>query len=240
MRSINTTGINGLDEMLHGGVPDASITSIVGPTGSGKTIMSLQFLHANLLQGKKCLYISAAHTLEELVTNSLKFGWDFAPYIENQMLIVKTFEPVSIICLGTEVTLTSKYLDELPEYLHSHTADVVILDSITEFLMLCKNDIERRARILNMFQLIKGKGSNALITAESDTNTNKSTFGTIEFVADGIISLQRVQSKNLAELIHIIRIIKMRWMKHSREIRQYDITDTGIEVYSKYHVMLQM
>jgi circadian clock protein KaiC len=238
MESINTTGINGLDEMLHGGMPNTSITSIVGPAGSGKTIMSLQFLYANLLQGKKCIYISVAHTLEELVTNSLKFGWDFSPYIENQMLEIKTFEPVSVICLGSEVALTSKYLEELPEYLHTHTADVVILDSITEFLMLCKNDIERRARTLNIFQIIKGKGSSALITAESDTNTNKSTFGIVEYVADGIISLRRVQSKDLAELIHIIRIIKMRWMKHSREIRQYDITDTGIEVYSKYHVML--
>ena len=55
MTAINT-GISGLDEMIHSGIPDGSIISVIGPAGSGKTIMSLQFLHANLLQGKKCLY----------------------------------------------------------------------------------------------------------------------------------------------------------------------------------------
>ena len=57
------TGIAGLDNMIQSGIPDVLIISVIGSPGSGKTIMSLQFLYANLLQGKKCLYISIAHTL---------------------------------------------------------------------------------------------------------------------------------------------------------------------------------
>ena len=233
-----TTGITGLDKMIYSGIPDGSIISVIGPAGSGKTIMSLQFLYANLLQGRKCLYISVAHTLEELVTNSLKFGWDLSPYIENQTLIVKTFELTSMMYSGSGISPTSKYLDELPGFIYSQTADLVILDSITEFLMLHNSNVEHRSKVLNLFQMIKSKGSNALITAELDVDSDKSTFGIVEFVADGVISLRRVQSKDMSELIHIVQIVKMRWTKHSREIRQYDITDVGIEVYSKYQVML--
>ena len=157
MTAINT-GISGLDEMIHSGIPDGSIISVIGPAGSGKTIMSLQFLHANLSQGKKCIYISVAHTLEELVTNSLKFGWDLSPYIENKTLVVKTFELTSMAFTGSGVSPTSKYLDELPGFIYSQTADVVILDSITEFLMLHSSNAEHRSKVLNLFQIIKSKG----------------------------------------------------------------------------------
>ena len=232
------TGISGLDNMIQSGIPDGLIISVIGPAGSGKTIMSLQFLYANLLEGKKCIYISVAHTLEELVTNSLKFGWDLSPYIENQALVVKTFELTSVAFSGSGISPTSRFLDELPGFIYSQTADLVILDSITEFLMLHNSNVEHRSKVLNLFQIIKSKGSSALITAELDVDSDKSTFGIVEFVADGVISLRRVQSKDLSELIHIIQIVKMRWTKHSREIRQYDITDSGIEVYSKYQVML--
>ena len=233
-----STGIAGLDNMIQSGIPDGLIISVIGPAGSGKTIMSLQFLYANLLQGKKCLYISVAHTLEELVTNSLKFGWDLSPYIENQALVVKTFELKSAEFSSSGISPTSRYLDELPGFIQSQTADLIILDSITEFLMLHNSNVEHRSKVLNLFQIIKSKGANALITAELDADSDKSTFGIVEFVADGVISLRRVQSKDMSELIHIIQIVKMRWTKHSREIRQYDITDVGIEVYDKYQVML--
>jgi KaiC/GvpD/RAD55 family RecA-like ATPase len=75
MFSINS-GIDGLNEMLNGGMPDKSITALVGPAGSGKTILSLQVLYANLLDGRKCIYMSAAHTTEELEYILLPFSHD--------------------------------------------------------------------------------------------------------------------------------------------------------------------
>lgn len=236
--AIINTGICGLDEMLNGGMPENSVTTLTGPSGSGKTIMSLQFLHAQLLQGKTCVYISSAHSMEELLTNSQKFGWDLTPYLSNNQLIVKKFEPVSIKIKDSEVHLTSGYLDELPEFLYSHKSDIVVLDSITEYLMLCRSDIERRGRLYNVFSILKNNKSSVLITTEIDGGSVNSKFKIIEYVADGIITLQRIQSGDFSELIHIIQITKMRWIKHSREIRQYEITDKGIEVYNKYQVMI--
>ena len=88
MFSINS-GIDGLNEMLNGGIPEKSITALVGPAGSGKTIQSLQFPYTNLSEGRKCIYISAAHTMEELVMNTLNYGWDLSPYPENRRLVIE-------------------------------------------------------------------------------------------------------------------------------------------------------
>lgn len=233
-----STGVAGLDEMLNGGLPEKLITAIIGPAGSGKTIFSLQFLNANLLEGKKCVYMSVAHSADELLTNAKSFGWDLEPYLVKNQFEFKQFFPVSMKLVDNKVHLTSGFLEELPDFISSHHAEVVILDSVTEFLMLCRSDIERRTRLLNLFQILKHKRSTALITAEAYNDATNSTFGSVEFVADGVIALRRIQSEDLSELVHIIQISKMRWIKHSREIKQYDITDHGIEVYNKYNVMI--
>ena len=148
-----TTGITGLDEMIYSGIPDGLIISVIGPAGSGKTIMSLQFLYANLLQGKKCLYISVAHTLEEFVTNSLKFGWDLSPYIENQTLIVKTFELTSMMYSGSGISPTSKYLDELPGFIYSQTADGSKNSTIKPLMSI----VNLQSRLLADIQHLLGK-----------------------------------------------------------------------------------
>ncbi len=232
------TGIDGLDEMLEGGINHGSTVAIVGPPGSGKTLVSLQFLHASLLNGKKCLYISSNHTEQELMHNSQRYGWDLQQFINSKQLMLMQVQPVRLTQKGGELHLVSDYLDELPRIVSDIKMEVVVIDSMTDFLMLCKSEIESRSRLLNLLQIISGNGYSALITAESDVNSDSTRYGIVEYMADGLIILRRVQSANLSEIVHVIQIAKMRWSKHLREIRQYDFTDKGIAVYSRYDVML--
>jgi circadian clock protein KaiC len=73
-------GIEGLDDMLSGGINSGNIIGLVGPAGSGKTLMSLQFLYASLKKGNKCLYISSNHSEKELKLHTITYGWDFEPF----------------------------------------------------------------------------------------------------------------------------------------------------------------
>jgi circadian clock protein KaiC len=223
-----SSGIQGIDEMLYGGINLGHIIGIVGPAGSGKTLMSLQFLHSCLKQGKKCMYISANHTREDLMKHSLTYGWDFEPFINNRLLEINFLEPI----------LTSQYLDELPIVVSKTKSDILIIDPVTDFISLCQNEIESRSRLLNLFKIIKEYRATALITAESDVDSCSTRSGIIEYAVDGLFINRRIESADMNEIMHVIQIAKMRWTKHVREIRQYDFTDKGIEVYSKYNVLL--
>jgi circadian clock protein KaiC len=223
-----SSGIQGIDEMLYGGINLGHIIGIVGPAGSGKTLMSLQFLHSCLKQGKKCMYISANHTREDLMKHSLTYGWDFEPFINNRLLEINFLEPI----------LTSQYLDELPIVVSKTKSDIIIIDPVTDFISLCQNEIESRSRLLNLFKIIKEYRATALITAESDVDSCSTRSGIIEYAVDGLFINRRIESADMNEIMHVIQIAKMRWTKHVREIRQYDFTDKGIEVYSKYNVLL--
>ncbi|MCX9083867.1 MAG: hypothetical protein OIN87_03595 [Candidatus Methanoperedens sp.] len=231
-------GIPGLDEMLYGGVNSGNIIGLVGPAGSGKTLMSLQFLYASLKNGKKCLYISSNHNEKELKSKSIVYGWDFEPFLDNKQLVLKYMEPVHTELRGEEFHLTSKYLDELPITVKNMKTDIVIIDPITDFITLCKSEVESRSRLLNLFRLIKDNSSTAMITAESEIDSCSTRSGIVEYAVDGLFILRRVQSSDLNEILHVIQIAKMRWTKHLREIRQYDFTEKGIDVYSKYNVLI--
>ncbi len=232
-----STGIKGLDEMTKGGITRSSVIAIVGPHGSGKTLMSLQFLNACLAAGKSCMYISSLHNDKELVENGAHYGWKFEPFLENKLML-KHIEPVHITQQGVELHLISNYLDELPKVVSETKAEIVIIDTITDFLMLCKSEIERRSRLMGLLDILKKNGSTVLITAEAAVASDMTPSGIVEYITDGVIVLRRVQSQDLSEVVHIIQIVKLRWAEHSREIRQFDFTNTGIEVYSKYNVML--
>jgi KaiC/GvpD/RAD55 family RecA-like ATPase len=147
-------------------------------------------------------------------------------------------KPVQTVLRGDEYHLTSKYLDELPMVVNKMKNDIVIIDPITDFISLCKSEVESRSRLLNLFELIKENCSTAVITAESEIDSCSTKSGMVEYAVDGLFILRRVQSADLNEIHHVIQIAKMRWTKHIREIRQYDFTDHGIEVYSKYNILL--
>jgi circadian clock protein KaiC len=231
-------GIQGLDEMLYGGINSGNIIGLVGTAGSGKTLISLQFLHESLKKGYKCLYISSNHNEKELKSHSITYGWDFEPFIKNKQLTLKCMEPVQMELRGEGFHLTSTYLDELPSVVNKMKNDIVIIDPITDFILLCKNELESRSRLLNLFRIIKENCSIAMITAESEVDSCSTKSGIVEYAVDGLLILRRVQSADLNEILHVIQIAKMRWTEHLREIRQYDFTDHGIEVYSKYNVLL--
>ncbi|MFQ6071614.1 MAG: RAD55 family ATPase [Methanosarcinales archaeon] len=235
------TGICGLNEMLNGGIPEKGIVVVIGPTGSGKTIMSLQFLYSNLQAGRNCFYISSMHDENILKKNSLQYGWDLQSFIDQGLLNLQMIEPFKMEAHVLESHLISDYLDKLPKSIRDHKVDILIIDSISDFMMLCNTEIERRGRLLSMFQEIRSNKSTAFITAESELVESEDTRGgVLKNLADGLIRLQRIQSDDFSEIIHVIQIVKMRWMKHSRSIRQYDITEKGIEVHSTYSVSMML
>ncbi len=230
-----STGVAGLDEMLGGGLLPGHVVVVSGPTGAGKTIFALQFMYPNLRQGKRCLYISASDDEEAVVTNALSFGWNFRPYMESGQLNLRHVEIVEHEA-GSKIT--SDYLDQLPRILQESGADIVALDSITEYDDLCRNDTERRARLLHLRRTIKNMGGTAIFTAESDESQMRSKYGMAEYATDGLILLRHYQPEDFSLFLYIIQVKKMRWIKHSRDMRAYSITDHGIEIQSPLYTIL--
>lgn len=228
-----TTGNPVLDEMLGGGFLPNQVVSIVGPPGGGKTIAMLQFLHANASLGKKCLLISAADDEESLLTFGKGFGWDFRPYLQSGQMRI-----VTVRMMDSGSGLPSNMVEQLSRLVAQSGAEVVGVDSITEFQDMCASDMERKGRTLDLRWQIKAAGATGLLAAEAGGPPGITKYGITEYVADGVILQSRLTSEDGNETIHVIQVLKMRWLQHSKEIRAYRITGNGIEILSPLYTSL--
>ena len=238
-----TTGNPELDDMMGGGILPRQVVVIAGPAGAGKTISALQFAYGNLMQGKKCLLISASDDEDAIVKNSLQFGWDFETFItRGQLSVININLARGEYSLASDMVdgggLISDYLEKLPKILKSSDADVIIVDSITEFNDLCTSELERRARLLDIRRIIRETGATAIWTAESSPDGVGTKYGIAEYVSDGLILLNRFQPEDFSKFLYVIQVVKMRWIGHSKELRVYSISEDGIKLESPLYSTL--
>jgi len=220
------TGMEGLDEMLFGGIPKGSTVVVMGSFGTGKTTFGLQFLNQGLAEGEKGIYISLEEDRESILADAEAHGWDLRTKLNEKKLEIVKLEPND-----AKVTIT-RIKSELPEFIKKFGASRIVVDSVSLLNLLFDNDHDRRTNLFNLSQMVKKTGATLLMTAEvKDDNPFASRDGLVEYVADGVVSLRYLEMQSRNELMLSIRIIKMRRTEHSRKITPYSITSKGLEVH---------
>jgi len=224
------TGIDGLDEMLGGGIPRGHIITVMGSFGTGKTTFGMQFLMQGLINGEKGIFISLEEDVESITANAASFGWDLRPHLKEKKLSVIKLEPADAKATVTRVK------SELPDFIKKFNATRVVVDSISLLNMMFADDNERRARLFGLCQQLKTTGATCVFTAEvKDDNPRSSRDGLVEYVSDGVIGLRFNEREN-GEVQLVIQVMKMRRLQHPRSIKPYSITDQGLEVHGDMEV----
>ena len=224
------TGVEGLDELLGGGIPNGHVVTVLGGFGTGKTTLGLQFMKEGLENGEKCIFITLEETDESILENASSFGWDLGKYKDQNLSLVK-LEPADM-----KSTLT-KVRSELPSYIKKFGAQRVVMDSVSLLSMMFPDESERRVHLFDLCQVMKSSGATSILTAESkDENPRSSKDGLVEYVSDGVISLQFHQPKGSSDVQLIIQVVKMRRRAHSRRMKPYSITGEGMVVHTEAEV----
>jgi circadian clock protein KaiC len=215
-----TTGIKGLDILLKGGLPKGSTTLVSGTPGSGKTILSMQFLVKGYLQAKeKGFYISLEEDVDRMEKYMSKaFGWP----------IKELRKKGNLIMLRSDVYDFEKFKDLLETTVEKNGIERVVIDPITVISLFFERPLEIRRSLLELDRLLKRLNCTSLLTCEIPEGTNAiSSFGIEEFTSDGIIVLTY---KIGAPRGIVIR--KMRLVDHDKEIHPFEIREgKGIIVY---------
>jgi len=221
----HVTGVNGLNHMLHGGIPAHHLVAVIGVFGTGKSTLAMQFTNQSLLENKTCVYINLDVGEDQFLETAEMFGWDFKKYIEHEKLILVTLSSADIS------TSIMKIESTIPQFLESNEVDCIVFDSITLLEMFHTSESDRRNMMFNLCEMFKYSGATTLLTSEAAVDDPYSSkFGILEYLVDGVVALRYVRPPGTYDVSLEMEVVRMRRTNHHRGSRPYKITGKGIEV----------
>ena len=225
-------GIEGLDSMILGGVPERSLMVAIGDAGTGKTTFGLQFLEEGLANGENAVFITLEESRERVFNTAAEKGWDFEGYADDGQLAVLDLDPLEM------ANTLQSIRGELPDLIREFDASRLVLDSVSLLEMMYDDRATRRNEIFDFAKSLKRAGVTTMLTSEaSEDNPYVSRYGIIEYLTDAVFILRYIRSTDdFRETRLAVEIQKIRDANHSREIKPYEITDSGISVYGQANI----
>ncbi|NPE26918.1 hypothetical protein HNV12_02860 [Methanococcoides sp. SA1] len=222
-----SSGILNLDKIACGGFGKNSTNLVVGGSGSGKSILAIQFLMEGVEKGESALYVSFEEEKEEFYTNMLGFGWDLEKFEKAGKFFFLSYTPEKIR------TMLEEGGGDIETLVLSKKIQRIAMDSITTFVMLFDNEVEMREKTLALLSLLKSWTCTSLLVYERDPLIDaRQASRILEFEADSLIFLYFTRIKRERE--RFLEIYKMRGVDHSTDIFSYDICGKkGIVVSAK-------
>lgn len=240
------TGIKGLDDVLNGGLPRGRTILVVGSPGSGKTTFAMQFLVGGVKAGETGLYVSLDEKPERVKADMSSFGWNLdslehdgkLTFIDASQLkrpgprvsqgSIDTENPVSLMI--PELTLGSM-VRTIRRVAAEEGTQRIVVDPITSLMLRYPEEAKRRRALLLFFDALESTGCSCIVTSELRTSMLARRFQLEEFLSQGAILLHTMVHDG--NVIRGLQVEKMRGISHDTQLRPYQITQSGIEVFPK-------
>jgi circadian clock protein KaiC len=223
------TGIRGLDEITHGGLPQGRPTLVCGGAGSGKTLLAMEFIVRGARDfGEPGVFMAFEENTDELAANVASLGFDLPALVEQRKLALDY-----VRVERSEIEETGEYDLEglfvrLGSAIDSVGARRVALDSLEALFAGLPNEAILRAELRRLFAWLKQRGVTAVITGEQGRNENLTRHGLEEYISDCVIFLDHRVVNQVAT--RRLRILKYRGTSHGTNEYPTMIDETGLSV----------
>lgn len=225
-----TTGIDGLDDVLGGGLPIGHMYLVDGAPGSGKTTLGLQFLLAGVKHGRRGVYVTLSETEDELREISRGHGWDLEGVtICDLQTAEQSLEAEAQYTLfhPSEVELTET-TEQVLRAVERVQPQNVVFDSLSEMRLLARDSLRYRRQILALKHYFSRRGATVLLI---DTQATASEFQ-ISSIAHGVLDLEQLAPVYGGQRRRL-RFSKVRGVKYREGWHDYRIVRGGVEVYPR-------
>lgn len=217
-------GIPELDKMLGGGVLEGDSLLIAGPSGTGKSALATQFIAEGLREGEPGIIAVFEERPNGYTERAAGFGLNLKTPQEQGKLEILYLRPLD---LSVDETM-----QELLEAIARVGAKRLAIDSLVGFEMALAPSFraEFRESLYRMIGALTGAGITILSTVEVEDTFTAMPFShyAISFLTDDIIRLRYVEIDG--QLRKVLVVVKMRGGNHSKDIREYVITDRGVVI----------
>ncbi|MCL4383112.1 MAG: AAA family ATPase [Candidatus Marsarchaeota archaeon] len=230
------TGIEGLDKMLKGGIPEKNQILIAGGPGAGKTLLCFEIVYRNAKKGIPCVFISMEEQPENIIRNAKETFSSFEDIdelIANKLIIIDGQDPTSKLMDSPDAEGYSfgSIVSDIEEEISKNKAKIIVIDSLSMLSLILTDKIKYRQSLLSLISNFNRLGVTSFITYElSSGERNNLKFSKDFFLFDGVITLYQSGQEDRRMLL--TEIVKMRGVNHSYALVPYEITSDGFKIYS--------
>jgi KaiC/GvpD/RAD55 family RecA-like ATPase len=218
------THINGLDEILDGGIISNSKILLSGNPGTGKTIMALEMIN-NMIEknNSKVIYLSFEEKKESLIDQAKQFGWDLKKLEKKNKLRIIDFSLEK---------LTKSNIEEIWSIIEEFKTELLIIDSLTTLIYLIPkddeiiNEFEIKRYLYKFFNYLNNIPNVIKILISQKEEKIIDTFA--RYSADGIINIDYEPIEE--NVTRYLSIPKLRKAKNKEGIYSMQITNKGIKI----------
>ncbi len=224
-------GIEGLDDILAGGLERNRLYLLEGNPGTGKTTAAMAFLLEGVQRGESCLYITLSETEEELRATARSHEWslegvEIFELVPPESLLDEQQQQSLLYSSDLELGETTRMIFEAVERIEPRR---VVIDSLSEIRLLAQGSLRYRRQVLALKHYFAKREATVLMLDDLTTDANDKT---VHSVAHGVIQLQELAPEYGAERRRV-RAIKYRGRRFRGGYHDFTIKTGGLEVYPR-------
>ena len=225
------TAIEGLDEISHGGLPIGRTTLVSGTSGTGKTLLAVQFLYHGIKYfDYPGIFVTFEESPKDIIKNACSFGWDLQSLVDQGKLFILDASPDPE---GQEVVGNfdfSALIERIQYAIGKYKAKLVSIDSVTAIFQQYDAASVVRREIFRLVARLKLLDVTSIMTTERvDEYGPIARFGVEEFVSDNVIIIRNVLEGERRR--RTIEILKLRGTTHMKGEYPFTITGDGINIF---------
>lgn len=220
-RGVFSSGIQGLDALLCGGVDRGTSTVLMGPPGSGKSTLALQHAIEAARQGEQVDFFVFDETLGTLLARADSLGMEVQPHIASGLLNITQIDPAEIS--------PGELADRIRRGVEERNTRMVIIDSINGYYYAMPEEGYLNLQLHELLAYLNQNGVvTLLILAQKGFIGTMQTDVDLTYLADTVILFRYFEAAG--EVRQAISVIKKRSGNHERTLRGFNISRAGIVV----------
>jgi len=220
-----STGISALDDMLGGkGLYRGGSVLVSGTAGTGKTSLAASFANEACNRGEKCVYFAMEESPNQIIRNMRSIGINLQQYVDAGLLYFNASRPN---LYGLEMHLVAMH-----KCIRKYQPSVVVIDPITNFINIGSVS-EVKNLLVRMIDFLQEEQISVMFTALSlNTIVNEQTDEGVSSLVDAWILVRDIEFNG--ERNRGLYVMKARGMKHSNQVREFVISDEGLNLIDVY------
>lgn len=222
------TRIQGLDDILHGGLPGGRTSLISGGPGSGKSVIGLEVVYRGAMSGSPGIFVSFEESAENIRCNASTLGWDLQSLEKAEKLFILDARVDPQVATSGEFNLGG-LLAVLDTKRREIGADRIVVDALDGLMRFFSDAHQQQNQLLVLHRWLMEQGLTSLLTAKKQNGPESATLcqnDFLDFLADCVLYLDQEIKGRVAT--KMLRVIKYRGSAYGGNAYPFLITKDGV------------